>query len=154
LADVLETTWDGVPISKEPPHGTAVVVFQRVQNEYLYLVLHRKHCGADFAGDWAWGHPAGCRLPGESVERCAIRELQEETGLVLPFTLTTEGNEDWYVYYAEAPLGSAVLLSDEHDRFAWLPARAAAAVCLPPLIGRQIYSIALQIGDPGVRQRG
>lgn len=146
----LATTWDGLPISPDPPYGTAIVVFQRAEEGFLYLVLHRQGGGPDFAGDWAWGPPAGCRLPGEPVERCASRELEEETGLKLPCTPTYVGGDEWYVYYTEAPLGVSVALSAEHDRFEWLPAREAAARCLPPLIGDQLLGVAALIGDSEV----
>jgi 8-oxo-dGTP pyrophosphatase MutT (NUDIX family) len=40
-----------------------------------HLLLHRAHHGPDFAGDWAWTFPAGCRQPGERVYLSVLREL-------------------------------------------------------------------------------
>lgn len=148
MADKMETTWDGLPISKEPPHGCAIVVFKRTHTGVLYLTLHRKHEGPDYCGDWAWGPPAGARLPSEPVQRCAERELWEETGLRLSCTLTDAGDQAWYVYVAEASEGQAVVLSDEHDRFAWLPLQEAANISLPERVGEQILRVGKLIGDP------
>ena len=36
-------TWDGLPISKEPPTGTAVVVYRRTEGGLKFLILHRTH---------------------------------------------------------------------------------------------------------------
>lgn len=139
----LETTWDGLPISKEKPYGTAIVVFKRIAGEVLFLILHRGHVGgADYEGDWAWGPPGGARLPGEPVKASMKRELAEETGLELKAVITDAGTEDWYVYYAEAPPEAKVRLSEEHDKFKWLPAEKAAAHCLPAFIGDQIRNVA------------
>ncbi len=144
----MERTWDGLPITKEPPYGTAVVVYRREAAGIRYLVLHRKHCGPDYAGDWAWGAPAGARLPGEPVDECARRELREETGLALPCIRTDFGTEDWLVYCAEAPPDARVVLSDEHDQYRWLPAREAAALCLPTFVGEQLLGVARMLEDP------
>ncbi|HEU5139152.1 MAG TPA: NUDIX domain-containing protein [Bacillales bacterium] len=135
----METTWDGMPISKEKPHGTAIVVYRKTENEPCFLILHRSHVdGEDYEGDWAWGPPAGARLPGEPVETCMKRELLEETGLKLKAKLTEIGDESWYVYYAEAPKDAKITLSEEHDKLEWLPAHEAASRCLPSFIGEQI----------------
>ncbi|MDB5084015.1 MAG: hypothetical protein JWN30_901 [Bacilli bacterium] len=136
-----DRTWDGLPISKEKPHGTAVIVFKRTADGLLYLMLHRGHQGFDYEGEWAWGSPAGARLPEEPVEETVMRELIEETGLVLPCHLTEFGNEDWYVYWAEAPLDAIVILSEEHDRFEWLACEEAAGKCLPDFIGTQLQQV-------------
>lgn len=151
MTDDFERTWDGLPISKEKPYGTAIVVYRRRGNGYEYLVLHRKHEGPDYEGDWAWGSPSGSRLPGEPLEACVVRELYEETGLRLPVTLTDAGTEDWYVYCAEAPAGAEIRLSAEHDRFEWLPADEAAARSLPVLVGNQILHVARELRDPTSR---
>lgn len=143
----MEQTWDGLPINEEPPYGAAVVVFRQTGTGYQYLILHRTHAGPDFAGDWAWGAPAGCRLPGESFEACARRELLEETGLELPLAPTALGNGDWHVYRAEAPAGARVRLSAEHDQHQWLPAHAAASKCLPQVVADQIRGVAALLGD-------
>lgn len=144
----METTWDGVAIAQKAPYGAAVVVYRRDPDGLRYLLLHRKHRGPDFAGEWAWGSPAGCRIPAEAVEATARRELLEEAGLNLACHLTTLGNEDWYVYAAEASQESMVTLSDEHDQHCWLPAAEAAALCLPALVGDQLLGVARLIGDP------
>ncbi|HET7580144.1 MAG TPA: NUDIX domain-containing protein [Bacillales bacterium] len=139
----MEATWDGLPISKEKPYGTAIVVFKRIADEILFLILHRGHVGGEnYDGDWAWGPPAGARLPGEPVEACMKRELAEETGLELKAALTDAGDENWYVYYAEAPPGAKVSLSEEHDQFEWLPSEKAGARCLPAFVGNQILHVA------------
>lgn len=142
---LMEKTWDGLPVSREKPYGATVVVYRRVGDRYLYLILHRKHEGPDYEGDWAWGPPAGCRLPGEPIDDCACRELWEETGLRLPLSDAGYGSEDWRVYMAEAPAGAIVTLSPEHDRYLWLPAEEAAARCLPPLVADQIRHVARRL---------
>ena len=118
-------TWDGLPISAEQPHGCAIVVFQRVGSGLRLLLLHRKHNGSAYEGDWAWTTPSGARLPGEPVIACAQRELAEEAGLTLPIHPTI----------AEDPTGSSTgrkphktlrsRCDAEHDRYEWLePAEA------------------------------
>lgn len=59
-------------------------------NELEVLVVHRAHYD-----DWTF--PKGKLEPGESDEECAVREVEEETGLVcvlgdeLPSTFYTDG---------------------------------------------------------------
>ena len=96
------TTWDGLPVSAERPHGVTVVVYRWTEQGLQVLLLHRAHRGPDYEGDWAWTPPAGARLPGEPVEACARRELREEAGLVLDVRPTACGTADWAVYVAEA----------------------------------------------------
>lgn len=125
------TTWDGLPVSEEPPHGCSVVVFRHLGDEVQLLMLHRHHNGADYEGDWAWTTPAGSRLPGEPVDDCAQRELFEETGLALSIHPTSCGSSDWPVYWAEAPHDAAIIADLEHDRHEWLPPDEALRRCLP-----------------------
>ena len=78
--ELQHTTWDGLPISDEPPFGATVVVFRVRDDRFDVRMLHRAHHGPDYTGDWAWTPPAGARLPGELVEDCARRELRETRG--------------------------------------------------------------------------
>lgn len=125
------TTWDGQPIASQPPRGATVVVFRRGHPGVEVLVLHRAHEGPEFDGDWAWTPPAGARLPGESLEVCARRELVEETGLELPLTRTACGTPDWPVFVAEAPAAVDVQLDAEPDRYGWYEALDAVLLVAP-----------------------
>jgi NUDIX domain-containing protein len=136
----LRTTWDGLFISEEPPHGATVVVFREGPHGREYLVLHRSHVGID-RGDWAWGPPAGARLPGESVESCAARELEEETGLRLAMT-PVEFDPMWASYWAEAAADTVIRLSVEHDRFEWVGLDEAIRRCQPAIVSEQFAMLA------------
>jgi tRNA threonylcarbamoyl adenosine modification protein (Sua5/YciO/YrdC/YwlC family) len=112
------TTWDGLPIAEDPPHGSAILVYRWRDGGREWLVLHRAHQGPDYEGDWAWGSPSGARLPGEPVVEGAARELREETGLVLPLR-DVDLSGDWALFLAEAPGDAEVRLSAEHDAWLW-----------------------------------
>jgi 8-oxo-dGTP pyrophosphatase MutT (NUDIX family) len=136
-----ETTWDGLPVSREPPYGVAVLVWRDTPNGVEWLLLHRHHHGADFEGDWAWTPPAGARLPGEPLAECARRELHEEAGFDLELVATDCGTPDWPIFLAQSR-GETVVLSAEHDRFVWVSTDEAAARCLPTAVGDSFPCVA------------
>ena len=78
---IYKTTWDGMPITNEKVIGASVIVYRRNNEKIEFLILHRSQC--DQYGDWSWTPPSGARQPEESLESCAIRELNEEAGLNL-----------------------------------------------------------------------
>ena len=137
-----EKTWDGLSVSREAPFGAAVHVWRRSVDGVEWLLLHRAHHGRDYEGDWAWTPPTGARLPGETVEACARRELLEEAGLALEPVPTPCGSPDWAVFVAELADDVPIELSAEHDAFAWFPADGAAPRCLPALVGRAVTCVA------------
>ncbi len=126
------TTWDGQPVSPDPPYGCMVVVYRLGRQDIEVLVLHRAN--HPDAGDWAWTPPSGCRLPGEPLPTCARRELREETGLSLTLSPTSCGTAEWPVFVAEAPPESKVVLDAEHDDYAWLTPEVAVARCGPAVV--------------------
>jgi 8-oxo-dGTP pyrophosphatase MutT (NUDIX family) len=134
MSDTFQRTWDGEPISAEPPTGAAIVVYRRAGGAMEYLLLHRAHHGPAYDGDWAWGPPSGCRYPGEPVADCAARELLEETGLRLALAATDLGSTEWPLYLGQAPGAATIQLSAEHDRFLWLPLAAALARTAPEAV--------------------
>ena len=136
------TTWDGRPVARETPYGCSVVVWRRNGIEREYLVLHRRAPGdAAYEGDWAWTPPSGARLPSESPDEAARRELNEETGLRLPIERTDLGRDEWAVYVAEAPRRAAIVLDAEHDRLRWVDADEAQRICLPAMVGASIAGV-------------
>ena len=136
-----KTTWDGAPISPDPPFGVSIIVYRQNDNDYEFLILHRAHNGPEYEGDWAWTPPSGSRYPGEAVTDCARRELLEETGLSLTITPTEYGSEQWHVYVAEARMHDIVRLDEEHDRYEWTPMAIAVHRCLPDVVGRSLAAV-------------
>jgi 8-oxo-dGTP pyrophosphatase MutT (NUDIX family) len=139
----LRTTWDGLFISEEPPHGATVLVFRRGKDgRREYLILHRSAAtGAPANGDWAWGPPCGARLPGEEVVACARRELDEETGLRLDLH-PVDFDPAWAGFWAEAPRDAHVQLSNEHDAYEWVAVDEAMRRCLPAIVSAQFEALA------------
>jgi 8-oxo-dGTP pyrophosphatase MutT (NUDIX family) len=137
------STWDGLPVAADEPHGSAIVVRRsdgRAGHEYL--LLHRAHRGRDYAGDWAWTPPSGARLPGEPVLSAALRELAEETGITAAEPVPVDLSRPWAIFLAEVPRGTAVRLDAEHDRFSWASAERALARCRPPDVAANVAAAA------------
>jgi 8-oxo-dGTP pyrophosphatase MutT (NUDIX family) len=132
---VQTTTYDGEPISPDPPYGAMIVVTTLAPEGLRFLILHRAHQGPDHEGDWAWTPPSGCRKPGEPVEACAARELLEETGLqATPRPLLTE-DVDWTVFLLDVPPGTEIIADGiEHDRFEWVDFTETRRRCLPEVV--------------------
>jgi 8-oxo-dGTP pyrophosphatase MutT (NUDIX family) len=137
------TTWDGLPVADDWPHGATVVVWRRQAGGAIeLLLLHRAHHGPDYAGDWAWTPPAGSRFPGEDVDVCAARELYEEAGLELTMT-RFERDPEWATYVAEAPADAVVTLHDrEHDHFRWVDVETALNLVKPDRVRETISFVA------------
>jgi 8-oxo-dGTP pyrophosphatase MutT (NUDIX family) len=131
----LRTTWDGEPVSPEPPYGATIVVASLAPGGWRFALLHRARHGPDYAGDWAWTPPAGSRKPGEDLAACAARELAEETGLAgEPRPVRTEDADDWALYTLEVPWGTALALDGtEHDKIEWV-SRAEALRRIRPAV--------------------
>jgi 8-oxo-dGTP pyrophosphatase MutT (NUDIX family) len=120
-------TWDDVPRARERPFGATVVV----RRGDKVLLLHRAHEGPAYDGDWAWTPPSGARLPGETPDDCARRELREEAGLELEPQRVPSPHDDWAYYVADAPDDAVVVLDAEHDAHRWVHVDDAAAMCKP-----------------------
>lgn len=127
--------------ASRPPYGAAVVVHRKRNGCHEFLVLHKSEHELDADGSWAWGPPSGGRHEREPVERCARRELLEETGLYLRPEPTGVDQGGWPYFLAEAPLGARVILSDEHDRFTWVPLGVAVRMCTPSHVAEAIEHV-------------
>jgi 8-oxo-dGTP pyrophosphatase MutT (NUDIX family) len=81
-----------------------------------------------------WTFPKGKANPGESDEDCALREVEEETGLQcelaeeLPSTAyrDSKGREKVVRYWRMRAAGGALRSDDEVDAAEWFPAGDAA----------------------------
>jgi 8-oxo-dGTP diphosphatase len=99
----------GIPV-RDGPNGLEVLVVHRPQYD-----------------DWSF--PKGKCEPGESDEECAVREVEEETGLVcalereLPSTeyLDSKARRKQVRYWRLRVVGGEVAYAHEVDEALWLP---------------------------------
>jgi 8-oxo-dGTP pyrophosphatase MutT (NUDIX family) len=98
------------------------------------VVLRDRDCGLEVLvvhrpryGDWTF--PKGKAEPGEPDEACALREVEEETGLrcelgqELPATeyLDAQGRSKRVRYWRMRPLDERIELLHEVDEARWVP---------------------------------
>jgi len=75
--------FERVPISRPGLRAASVAVCVLLRDDVPCLLITRRATGLRrHSGQWAL--PGGGREPGESVEETALRELREETGVVVP----------------------------------------------------------------------
>lgn len=133
------TTWDGLPIADDEPHGATIVT---LRTDGRLLMLHRNALGPAFEGDWAWTSPAGARQPGEPIVPAARRELAEEAGLEGVRIEAVDLSGHWALFLTRVPDDCAVDLVDiEHDRYEWLTPQEAYARLQPPLVGDAVRRV-------------
>lgn len=76
-----------------------------------------------------WNGLGGKFEPGESPEECAIREIQEESGLIIPSVKMKgfitfpmfDGKDDWYVFLFTADDFSGELIDSPEGQLEWIP---------------------------------
>lgn len=95
-----------------------VIVWRDSGGDREFLTLRGAGLGAE--DDWAWRPPSGGIESGETPEACAVRELSEETGLILD--VVPVAGADYPTFVAEAPTASVIQLSGEHDEYSWVNA--------------------------------
>jgi len=120
-----------------------VLVLRPTEAGLQCLVLRRSGVGRS-PGSWEMVH--GHADPGESPKDAALRELREETGLVPVRLYNLSRVESFYLHkndtvtlvamFAAFVDSAAVVLSEEHDDFTWLPVEEAKRKFSWPREGR------------------
>jgi 8-oxo-dGTP pyrophosphatase MutT (NUDIX family) len=110
------------------------VVWRMAKGGPQVLVVHRPKYDD-------WSLPKGKREPGETDEQCAVREVDEETGLrvtlgreLLPTSYRDRKGRDKVVRYWEMTVaaGAAFVPNDEVDELRWVALEDAAAILTYP----------------------
>ena len=105
-----------------------------VERDGRVLLVHRPKYD-----DWTF--PTGKALPGESAERCAVREVEEETGLrcalgeELPATsyVDSRGRPKRVRWWRMRPLEGGFVPNDEADEILWVtPTESRERLSYPP----------------------
>jgi 8-oxo-dGTP pyrophosphatase MutT (NUDIX family) len=122
----------GETLSKHVRAAGGVVVREGPDGPEVLLVHRPKY------DDWTF--PKGKADKGEGDEDCAVREVEEETGLVcelgreLAATSYTgpDGREKRVRYWQMEPIGGALVFLHEVDDARWVPVADAAALLTYP----------------------
>jgi dihydroneopterin triphosphate diphosphatase len=129
-----------IPPRNDGPRSTAASVHRmRTSREVaVFIIRDGRHLILRRTGQGIWHVVAGVVEDGESLEEAGIRELMEESGLVLsalPFDLGSQVHgidEEWrsefppglsevtvHSFGVEAPSGWEPVMNEEHDAYRW-----------------------------------
>jgi 8-oxo-dGTP diphosphatase len=106
--------------------ATLCYVIDKKQNSTL--MIHRVKKPNDYH-QGKWNGLGGKFHPGETPEECAIREIREESGLLvknislkgfITFPLF-DGEEDWYVFLFTADEFIGKLIESKEGNLKWIP---------------------------------
>ncbi len=99
-----------------------------VQCDGKFVLLRRQPHKANSS---KWGLPAGKKEPGESLEEAVLREIQEETGLVIPASALRRFSSvyvrddsfdiEWHMFSTEFATKPQIVINlNEHSEFQWI----------------------------------
>ena len=106
----------------------ATLCYVTDNNKNVTLMIHRVKKQNDYH-EGKWNGLGGKFDPGESPEECAIREIEEESGLkvksvtmkgFITFPLF-DGKEDWYVFLFTANEFEGKLIDSPEGHLEWIP---------------------------------
>ncbi len=136
--------------------AAGVILFRRDDDRDRFLLLESARHGT-------WGFPKGHLEPGETLEQCAAREVQEETGglrydLVPEFREVTryvvaahdgsQHNKE-VTYFLARVVSGELAISKEHRQGRWVDA-AGALELLQHEDSRRLLRLAThRLGSPG-----
>ena len=98
------------------------------KNSNSTLMIHRVKKKNDYHRE-KWNGLGGKFEPGESPEECAVREIEEESGLIIKniemkgfitFPMF-DGKEDWYVFLFTADEYEGELIDSNEGNLDWIP---------------------------------
>ena len=98
------------------------------KNRNSTLMIHRVKKKNDYHRG-KWNGLGGKFEPGESPEECAVREIEEESGLIIKniemkgfitFPMF-DGKEDWYVFLFTADEYEGELIDSNEGNIDWIP---------------------------------
>lgn len=106
--------------------ATLCYVIDKKNNSTLMIYRNKKE--NDYHKN-KWNGLGGKFDPGESPEECAIREIKEESGLIvksiamkgfITFPLF-DGKDDWYVFLFTADEYKGTLIDSPEGKLEWIP---------------------------------
>jgi bis(5'-nucleosidyl)-tetraphosphatase len=113
-------------------HSYGIIPIQKIENEWRLLLV--QHASAHY-----WGLPKGHAEKGETPQQTAVRELKEETNLIVSSFISDSPLEEKYFfrwngemisktvwYYIALVEGTIQLQFEEVSASKWVPLASAA----------------------------